>query len=213
MKILTISDRVLPSLYSQAIERLYPDVDLVLSCGDLPFYYLDYIATMLTVPLFYVLGNHDRPKGYAGGFMVKPQARGGMDVDGQVAACRGVLVGGLEGSMRYKPEGDYQYTETEMWLKVLQMTPRLVLNKLRRGRYLDILITHAPPRGIHDNPDPCHRGFVSFLWFMKRFRPFYLIHGHVHLYGPQRTQVTRYEATTVVNAYPARVLELDERRL
>jgi Icc-related predicted phosphoesterase len=212
MEILSVSDQVLHSVYSPAIKRLYADVDLVLGCGDLPFYYLEYITTLLGVPLFYVLGNHDPPKGYANS-VAKPRASGCVDIDGRVVAHRGVLIGGLEGSMRYKPEGDYQYTETEMWHKVLKMTPKLLLNKLRWGRCLDILITHAPPLGIHDKSDLCHRGFASFLWLMRHFRPSYLIHGHVHLYGPPRSQTTRYEATTVINTYPVHVLEFDERRL
>jgi Icc-related predicted phosphoesterase len=208
MKILAISDQVQLSLYSEAIERLYPDIDLVLGCGDLPFYYLEYIVTLLSAPLFYVLGNHDPPQRYVEGMTVGPWANGCVDIDGRVVAYQGMLIGGLEGSMRYKSEGDHQYTEAEMWRKVLQMAPRLYLNRLRWGRFLDILITHAPPRGIHDKPDLCHQGFTSFLWLMRHFRPLYLIHGHVHLYGPRRPQATRYEATTVINAYPVSILEL-----
>lgn len=210
MKILSVSDRVLHSLYNHTIKQRYPDVDLVLGCGDLPFYYLEYITTKLTVPLFYVLGNHDLPREKSAPFgaTVKPQAGGCLDVDGRVVSYRGLLVGGLEGSIRYKPEGDYQYTESEMWHKILGMIPRLALNRLRRGRYLDILITHAPPRGIHDQADLCHRGFASFLWFMERFRPLYLIHGHVHTYGPHTSQTTCYETTRVINTYPLHVLDL-----
>ena len=33
---------------------------LILACGDLPYYYLEYIVGLLDVPLFYVHGNHDK---------------------------------------------------------------------------------------------------------------------------------------------------------
>ena len=39
------------------------------------------------------------------------------------------------------------------------LVPSPVLNKLRYGRFLDVLITHAPPRGVHDESDLCHAGF------------------------------------------------------
>ena len=58
IKILSVSDKVDELLYSSAIKRLFGDVDLVLGCGDLPYYYLEFIVTMLGGPLFYVIGNH-----------------------------------------------------------------------------------------------------------------------------------------------------------
>ena len=82
--------------------------------------------------------------------------------------------------MRYN-QGDHQFTESEMFFRILRMVPHLCWNRIRYGRWLDILITHAPPRGIHDKEDTCHTGFKAFLWFMRCFKPAYLLHGHVHL--------------------------------
>ena len=109
--------------------------------------------------------------------------------------------------MRYKVGGGPQYTNQEMWSKTLRLVPHLLWNKLRHGRYLDILVTHAPPYGVHDASDLCHTGFKSFLWFMKRFRPRYLIHGHIHLYGRESVRRTLYESTLVVNAYGHQIIE------
>lgn len=53
--------------------------------------------------------------------------------------------------------------------------------------------------GIHDASDLCHTGFKSFLCLMKRFRPCYLIHCHVHVYGHNSAWRTIYESTLVVN--------------
>jgi Icc-related predicted phosphoesterase len=117
------------------------------------------------------------------------------------------LIGGLEGSMRYSREPRFQYTDREMHFKVLQMAPQLLLNRISQGRYLDILITHAPPYHIHDGQDRCHRGFRAFLRFMDLFKPRYLIHGHRHLYGHDQTAVTHYKETQVVNIFGHWVLE------
>jgi hypothetical protein len=88
------------------------------------------------------------------------------------------------------------------------MALSLLRNRAFSGRYLDILITHAPPLGIHDDQDPAHRGFKTFLDFMARYRPRYLLHGHQHCYVPQAWQ-TRYLDTDVVNVYPFRVIEIE----
>jgi Icc-related predicted phosphoesterase len=93
------------------------------------------------------------------------------------------------------------------------LVPSLIWNRLFYGRYLDILITHAPPQGIHDQPDRCHQGFRAFVTLMERFRPRYLIHGHVHVYSPMETIETVYKDTTVINTYGYRILEIDEGTL
>ena len=94
-------------------------------------------------------------------------------------------------------------------LEAVRLAPRLLFNRLRYGRFLDILLTHAPPRGIHDGQDRCHWGFRSFLWFMRVFRPRYLVHGHTHLYSPDAVRATRYAETTVLNAYDHVVLDVE----
>src|SRR5215210_109881 len=59
VRILAISDEVDDRLYSPALAARFGPVDLLLSCGDLPYYYLDYVASMLAAPLYGVHGNHD----------------------------------------------------------------------------------------------------------------------------------------------------------
>lgn len=211
MKILTVSDKVEQLIYSPAIKRLYADVDLVLACGDLPHYYLEFIVTMLGGPLFYVIGNHANAVKKRWAPREEWEFPGGCEnIDGRVVRYRKLLIAGLEGSMRYNDNPDFQYTEREMAHKVWRLVPPLILNRLRYGRYLDILVAHAPPAGIHDKPDRCHQGFPVFRTFMERFRPRYLIHGHIHVYGPDEETVTRYRQTQVVNTYGHKVIEIDE---
>lgn len=205
MKILAVSDRVVPHLYSAQIRRQHADVEVVLACGDLSYSYLEYIASMLNVPCLFVHGNHDQSEHLSSG-AVLTEPGGWTNLDGRSVEVKGVLLGGLEGSIRYRPNAPYQYTEGEMAYKVLRMVPGLLLNRLRYGRYLDVLVTHAPARGIHDGEDAAHRGFEVYLRFLARYRPRYLLHGHQHTYRGQVCR-TRYLETEVINVYPSRVIE------
>jgi Icc-related predicted phosphoesterase len=214
MKILTVSDKVDELVYSAAIRRQFGDVDLVLGCGDLPHYYLEFIVTMLGGPLFYVIGNHANAVKVRSGLKSEWEYPGGCEnIDGRIVRYKRLLVAGLEGSMRYNRNPDFQYTDREMARKVWQLVPGMLMNKLLYGRYLDILITHAPPRGVHDKSDRCHQGFGAFLFLMERFRPRYLVHGHVHVYSPGQPVESVYGHTHVINSYGYRTLELDEETL
>ena len=73
MRILTISDRVEKSFLKEHLLReKCHGIHLILACGDLPSYYLEYLLNSLNVPLYYVPGNHDEElhlnkKPFAGG--------------------------------------------------------------------------------------------------------------------------------------------------
>ena len=208
MKILAISDRVLDKLYSGTIRQTYSDVDLMIGCGDLPFYYLDFLTSAIDAPLVYVRGNHDEGPQYAVDGRVWRDVRGGVDIHGKVVARKGLILAGLQGSMRYKAHADYMYTEAEMRRVVAQLVPRLLWNRQRLGRALDVLVTHSPPFGIHDRPDLPHTGFKVFLSFLRLFKPRYHLHGHVHIYRQDEITQTQFEETTIINVYPYRLLEM-----
>jgi Icc-related predicted phosphoesterase len=201
-------------IHSPALKRQFGDVDLVLGCGDLPHYYLEFIVTMLGGPLFYVIGNHAAELKHRYDPIEEWGYPGGCEnVHGRAVRYRRLLIAGLEGSMRYNDNPAFQYSEREMLWKVWHLAPALVLNRLLYGRYLDILITHAPPQGIHDRSDLCHQGFRAFRTIMNLFRPRYLIHGHVHLYNSLETAESVYRDTRVINTYGYRTLEIDEGTL
>lgn len=210
MKVLAVSDKVVEEIYSSTISENFGDVGLVLACGDLPFYYLEFIASSLNVPCFLVYGNHDLNVKQTVNGLVTVHPPGWVNLDGQTTYANGLLLAGLEGSLRYHPDGIHQYSQDEMRWKAVKTVPKLLRNRLRFGRHLDILIAHSPPYGIHDGPDHVHTGFAAFLTLMERFRPRYLLHGHKHAYGPEPTRTTRYQ-TEVINVYPYRVIEIDDR--
>lgn len=202
IRILAVSDEVDPRLYGNGSSlRLRTAPDLILGCGDLPAYYLDYLVSQLDVPLYAIHGNHDAaaPSPAAEDF----QHCGAHWIGGRTVRTRGgLLLAGFDGCLRYNG-GAYQSSQVQMHAAVRSLVPWLWLNKLRYGRFLDVLVTHAPPRGIHDRPDRCHTGLDAFGWLIERFRPRYHLHGHIH---QRDAGFTRVGATDVMNVYPFREL-------
>jgi len=220
MKILCISDHLDPLVYTSGIKERFKDVDLVLSAGDLPQEYLDFVITSLNKPLLSVYGNHNlegfRKRDSAcesleplQAFHTEDFGSGAVHIGSKVKVEQKLIFVGLGGSMRYN-NGENQFTEFQMRMEILRLSPRLIFNRLFHGRYLDVLLTHAAPLGIHDKPDRCHQGFKAFLWFMDTFKPKYLIHGHIHLYDLSAVRTTKYQNTWVINAYSHHIIDTEE---
>jgi len=194
MKILSVSDRVASTLYDNFDAERFPKVDLILSCGDLPPEYLSYLVASFNVPLYYVRGNHDIR------YDSKPPD-GCIDLNARLIRFQGVNLLGFEGS-RWYSGGPHQYTENEMRKIIRGLRPKIWW---RKG--IDIIITHAPPRYIHDAED---RGFKSFRWLIDRYCPIYFIHGHIHAnFSDPAERITKINKTKVVNTYGYYLFEID----
>lgn len=211
MKILALSDEVVDFIYSTRVVERFGDVDMVLGCGDLPFYYLEFVVSILNKPVYFVPGNHDARSQFLSDGRIVSQAEGCVNLDRDTAVERGILLAGLGGSIRYRDDGVHQYSQTEMQARAAALAPKLWLNRLRHGRFLDILVTHSPPFGIHDGGDLAHIGFKPFLGFIKMYQPRYLLHGHSHVY--RRTDITRTLSgqTEILNVYPYRLITWDDK--
>jgi len=213
-RILVISDQVVSTLYTPDISRLVGHVDLLLSCGDLPYSYMEFIVTHIKVRnAFFVHGNHDIPELLESGRVI--QSPGGwqnIDQKSVYDSKSNLIVAGLEGSIWYKPDAPYQYTEPEMRLRAQRLILKLLFNKARYGRYLDIFVAHSPASGILDGTDNAHRGFKIFLTLIHRFKPRLFVHGHKHHYGPGKWRA-RYENTDIVNVHPFRIIQLDHNKI
>ena len=198
MKLLAISDVAEPGLWDYFSKDKLEGVDAILSCGDLPSSYLSFLVTMGNIPVFYVHGNHDA--------RYEQQPPEGCEcIDGGVVCFKGYSILGLGGSFWYSG-GPHQYTEQAMRRRIA-----LLWGKLRRSG-VDILVTHAPARGLGDMDDACHRGFACFRELLDRFRSLYHCYGHVHLqYVPTMPRTRRYGETTVVNASGKYLIELPDR--
>ena len=197
MKILTISDIVVPELSDRIDSRQFDGVDLILSCGDLPPEYLASIREHLDAPLYYVRGNHDIR------YKTSPPV-GCLNIHQRRITYRGLRFMGLEGSRWYNG-GPIQYREYQMRQMIWRMMPGLWF-----GGGVDIVITHAPPRRIHDAEDRCHRGFKSYVKLIGRFQPRYFIHGHIHAHFTDPSQRVSVVGTTqVINTFAYHLLEVD----
>lgn len=198
MRILSVSDYVVPELYDQFDSEKFSNIDLILSCGDLPPEYLSFLLSTLNVPLYYVRGNHDIR------YDSKPPL-GCANLHGKFVSFKGLKLFGLEGSRWYNG-GPSQYTEKEMKKKIFTLMPSLWWH-----RNFNIIITHAPPRYIHDEEDPCHRGFKSYNKLIERYQPDYFIHGHIHKKFTDASQrVTLAGRTKVINTFGYNILEIDD---
>jgi Icc-related predicted phosphoesterase len=205
MKILCVSDRIDPLVYSDTIKKRFADVGLILCAGDLPMDYLDFIVTNLNRPLLFIFGNHHAEE--MGGNSL--ESFSSEHLGSKIRKEAGFIVAGLGGCMRYN-RGPNQFTDQQMYFEIIKLIPSLIFNRIVHGRFLDILLTHAPPKGIHDKQDKCHWGFKAFRWFMKLFKPKYLVHGHIHLYDLSDVRRTRWLETEVVNAYSHYVIDTEE---
>ncbi|MPZ67912.1 MAG: metallophosphoesterase [Actinobacteria bacterium] len=214
-RVLAISDEVLGEGYRKMFGDL--DVDLVVSCGDLPHDYLEDVMNELMVPLVWVPGNHDRtlPKNIDDRFEFAPVLAQpdpvyscGIPADGRIVEVAGLRIAGLGGSPRYN-NGPFQYTESQMRWRSLKLEIKARLAALR-GRPVDLLIAHAPARGWGDDDDKAHRGFQSFRRLVRAIRPRFFVHGHIHPHGNKRPDL-KAGVTTVINAVGYRLLEVEGR--
>lgn len=205
MKILAVSDQIVERVYSLAANGHFKDIDLILGCGDLPYAYLEYLVTMLNKPLMYVPGNHDLEYGND----PNAHAEGGSNLDARTIYHQKILIAGLGGSIRYRPDGVNQYTQTEMYFRAAKLLPNLWANNLRYGRALDILITHSPPFGVNDEDTQAHQGLRAINWLLKIAKPRYHFHGHTHFYknNLEKSEAV-FEKTTVINIYPYKTIEI-----
>lgn len=208
MKILAISDRVDERVYSEHILHNYGDVDLFVGCGDLPYDYLEYVVSMTNQPVLYVHGNHDVEIQHTATGRRVNTAEGCDLIDGRVVNVKGLIFMGLGGSIRYRPGPAFQYTEVQMRARVARLIPRLLVNKLRYGRFVDVVITHSPPYAIHDDTDRAHIGFKAFRTLIAWFKPRYLLHGHMHHRRYNAQTRTTCGDTTIVDVFPVRLIEV-----
>ena len=196
MKIMLISDEEDRGLWDYFKKEKLEGADLILSAGDLKAVYLSFLVTLANRPLLYVHGNHD-------GSYDKWPPEGCDCIDDKLVTINGVRILGLGGSMLYNG-GPYQYTEKQMRWRIWKLQ-----GKIRRAGGVDIVVTHAPIRGYGDQDNLPHRGFEAFLPLLDKWKPKYLVHGHVHQrYGTGWERTRQYGETTIINACGKTFIEL-----
>ena len=199
MRILAIADEERADLWEHYVPGRLKEYDLILSSGDLHASYLSFLVTMGRAPVLYVHGNHDTR------FDVQPPE--GCDcIDDKIVLCRGLRILGLGGCRRYRNGAKHQFTDREMKKRIRKLRHDI---ELLGG--VDIVVTHAPPRGVGDAEDLPHQGFESLLELIDRYHPMYLIHGHIHMrYGIDIQRENEYHGTKVINVCNSYILDIPE---
>ena len=201
MKILVISDTESKYLWDHFDKSYFKDIDLILSAGDLKASYLTFLVTMTNLPVVYIPGNHDKP-------YLKEPPEGCIDCDGKLKVVKGLRIVGLGGSMKYNNQ-PFQYSQSQMRRRVHKLLIPIILH----GGF-DILLTHAPAFDLGDSEDIAHRGFRAFRTLLDKFSPLLMVHGHVHMnYGYKTKRETKYNDTTIVNAYDRYIITIDDEIL
>ena len=220
MKILLIADHeedYLWEKWTEATARRLSDVNLILSAGDLHPLYLEFLVTMLNVPLVYVRGNHD-------GYYDKKPPEGCENADGRIvevipgkdAPKRKLRILGFGGSMRYNDDAGDMYTEQEMRVRIRKTELALLKHRAADALFtsgktagsegecrrpaFDILLTHAPCRGFGDMEDLPHHGFECFNYLLNKYSPQLHCYGHVHQeYGGLKRRIRHPSGTLLIN--------------
>lgn len=180
MNILHFSDHSDPNLL-----QYFTNAQALFTTGDLTLYDFEPIKSVLShIPAFGVYGNH-----CVNGYM---ESLGITNVHLKTVQWNGLTIGGFNGCKRYKPVGDFQYTEEEA-TQMLAQFPRV-----------DILLLHAAPWGLLDTPgDTVHEGSHAVREYVERTQPRYIFCGHD---SPSGELV--YNGTQIYRTHGARLIEI-----
>lgn len=195
MRILAVADVEDKILYDHFRKERVEGVELIVSCGDLRSDYLDFLMTMVNVPMVYVRGNHDDA------LNEKPPL-GGICLEDKIVNINGYKFMGLGGGMWYK-DGLNMFTENEMRWRAAKVSP------MAKIRGVDVFVTHSPARGRGDMDDLPHRGFECFNTIMNKYHPKLMLHGHVHTnYGRIEVERMHPSGTRMINACGFRIIDI-----
>lgn len=184
MRLLILADDAPFVSLGALVETHAPDA--VVALGDLEPDVLDPLGRYDGLPVLGVYGNHDD-----GRYL---EAANTTNLHLRRAEVRGVAFAGFEGCVRYAAGAPLQYTQRE--------AARLA----RRLPEAEVLISHAPPRGVHEEPDDrAHEGFDALRDYDLRVAPRLHLHGHTP--APAR-RAARLGETSVVHVVGHAVLDL-----
>jgi hypothetical protein len=185
MKILAIADRPPKTPLRETMDVEQPA--LIVTLGDLDMYDLRGLDAITSIPKIGVYGNHCSGN-YFGDYGIENMHLHTIEIGG-------VLFGGFEGSIRYKKGDAPMFTEEE------------ATELLKDFPYVDVMLAHSPPKGIHDEDDPAHQGLQALRDYVERVQPKYFLHGHT--YVSTGTQEDMLGTTKVVHVYADQILNLD----
>ena len=161
--------------------------DAVVLLGDLSPEWLDPLGRFSDLPVMGVYGNHDD-----GRYL---EARNTTDLHLTAAEVGDLRFTGFQGCVQYHRGAPLQYTQRE------------ASRMARKLPTADVLLSHAPPRGVHEEPhgDRAHEGFEALREYIWRVQPRLAIHGHT---PPPPRRAARIGGTRVVHVVGASVVDV-----
>lgn len=155
MKILHYSDKSSVDFLS-----LYEHADVLVTTGDLhhfDFYGLEERPNKK--PAFGVYGNHDSGRYF--------ESLGIVNLHNRIVEHGGLKWGGFQGCLRYKEADAPMFTEEDAQVFA------------DRFPYVDVLLLHAGPQGMLDDPsDPTHAGSPGIRRYILEKKPRVVFLGH-----------------------------------
>ena len=159
-----------------------------------------------------------------------PWPDGAVNADERIVDIAGLRIAGLGGCRRYS-DGPNQYTDGQQRRRAARLAARARLHRLRNGPLpataaragraaagehghqtrhplADVLLTHAPPRGVGDGPDRPHQGFASLGTLAAQLSPALLLHGHTDP-GPRGRAGRLLGSTLVLNVTGHHLLDIE----
>lgn len=184
MKFLVIADRPPVEPIKDTLAR--EDIDAILTLGDLELQEIRYLEMVTDIPKLGVYGNH------CSGSYFDPLGITNMHMCSM--ELNGVTFGGIEGCVRYKNSPTAKmYTQEE------------VTEMLADFPAVDVMLSHAPPYGVNDEPDdPTHAGYRGLRTYVEQHHPSLLLHGHT--YPSEQEQVHRLGSTRIEYVYGSRII-------
>jgi len=163
------------------------DIDLIITLGDLTIEDIFQLKTITSIPKIGVYGNHD-----SGSYM--PDL-GIMNMHLKIWDFQGLRFGGFQGCVRYKENPDAIMYTQEQASEMMTDFPAV-----------DIFLCHCPPRGINDEEEVAHQGFIALRDYIDRQQPKLLLHGHT--YPPEDKVVKQVGMTRIEYVYEYKIIEI-----
>lgn len=163
--------------------------DCILLLGDIDILYLKSISEVFKNKIILgVLGNHDN--------FGDLEYYDLLNIHNKVISFNNVSFLGVEGSVKYKKENAPMHSQEE------------VLNIINGIDYVDVVISHNSPKGVHDKNDIAHQGYEAITNYIYDKKPKVCLHGHQHI-----NKVSKIGSTLIIGVYGGSILDLDTLNL
>ena len=192
IKLLVISDTHGDLTLNKNLQKKLQNItnyDLCCILGDV--YDTDYEVILDIVPknkIVALLGNHDRFD------LIKD--KGVKDLNGKIVNVGGIIIGGIEGSYKYKMEDFPSFTHKDS-IAFVKTMPKV-----------DILLSHDKPF-IFDCHNPVHDGIKGITKFLYDNKVPLNIHGHLH-----KTYKSKLKNGTIIKGvYGIELVEIKSEKI